>query len=64
MRNAATFRDRHLVGADVEAAVDGGRVAVDDLAIEPRGHRERQRALAAGGRSEHGDDDRFSALSR
>ena len=46
--------DRHLVGADVEAAIDRGRVAVDDLAAEPLGQRQRQRALAGRGRPEHG----------
>ncbi len=30
--------DWHLVGADVEAAIDGGRIAVDDLAVEAFGH--------------------------
>ena len=35
-------RQRHLVGADVEAAIHGGRVAVDDLAAEPLRQRERR----------------------
>ena len=34
MRDAALLVERHLVGADVEAAIDGGGIAVDDLAAE------------------------------
>ena len=52
MRNAAALGSRDLVGADVEAAIDRGRIAVDDLAVEPLGERERQRALAGRGRPE------------
>ena len=60
MRDAAPLGDRHLVGADVEAAIDGGRIAVDDLAAEALGERQRQRALAGRGRPEDGDDERRS----
>ena len=56
VRNAAPLGQRHLVGADVEAAIDRRRVAVDDLAAEPLGQRQRQRALAGRGRPEHRDD--------
>ncbi len=59
MRNAAAFVERHLVGADVEPAIDRRRVAVDDLAAEALGQRQRQRALAAGGRAENRDDQPF-----
>ena len=45
-----------LVGADVEAAIDGRRVAVDDLAAVALGQGQRQRALAGGGRPEDRDD--------
>src|SRR5688500_10849399 len=43
MGNAAPFRERHFVGADVETTVDGSRIAIDDFAVEPlrEGHRER-----------------------
>ena len=58
MRDAAPLGQRHLVGADVEAAIHGGRVAVDDLAAEPLGERQRQGALAGRGRTEDGDDER------
>ena len=49
VRNAALLGDGHLVGADVEAAVDRGRVAVDDLAAEALGGGQGQRRLAGGG---------------
>jgi hypothetical protein len=58
MRDAATLGRRHLVGADVEAAVDGCRVAVDDLAAVALGSRERERALSGRRRSEDRDQDR------
>ena len=35
VRNPATLRHRHLVRADIEPAVDRGRIAVDDLSPEP-----------------------------
>ena len=59
VRDAAPIADRDLVGADVEAAIDGGRVAVDDLAAVALGDRQRQRALPGRGRAEHGDDERL-----
>ena len=52
MRDAAARRDRHLVGADVEAAIDGCRIAADDLAVEALGERDGEGALAGGGRAE------------
>ena len=39
VRDAALLVSGHLVGADVEAAIDGGGVAVDDLAAVPLGQR-------------------------
>jgi hypothetical protein len=53
--NPSLLRERHLVGADVEAAVDGRRVATDDLAAEPFRQREREGALPGGGRTENGN---------
>ncbi len=56
VRDAAPLGDRHLVGADVEAAVDGRGVAVDDLAAEALGGGQRQRRLARGRRSRESPD--------
>ena len=42
VRDALPIGGRQLVGADVEAAVDRGRVAVEDLAAEPVGQRQRR----------------------
>ena len=58
MRNALLLRERHLVGADVEAAIHGGRIAIDDLAAELVSQRNRQRALANRRRTENRDDER------
>ena len=58
MRNALAGGDRHLVGADVEPAVDGRRVAADDFAVEPLRERDAERALAGGGRTEDRDEPR------
>src|SRR6185369_1355460 len=55
MRDPAPIGHRHFVGADVEPAIDGGRVAVDDLAVVALGNRQRQRALPRRGRAENGD---------
>jgi hypothetical protein len=46
MRNASPFVDRQLVGANVEAAIDGGRIAVDDLPVERFSERQAEGALA------------------
>ena len=54
--NPSLLREWHLVGADVEAAVDGRRIATDDLAAEPFRQRERERALPGRGGTENGDD--------
>jgi hypothetical protein len=35
MRNTTSRLDRHLVGADVKAAVHGCRIAADDLPVMP-----------------------------
>ena len=61
VRDALLRLGRHLVGADVEAAIDRGRVAGDDLAAEVTRHRQRQRRLAGGRRSEDGDEGGRSA---
>ena len=49
---------RHLVRADVEAAVHRGRIAADDLAAEIAGQGDSKRALADGGGTEHRDQGR------
>ena len=58
MGNALAGGRRHLVGADVEAAVDGRRVTADDLAVEPVGERDAERALAGRGRTDDRDEPR------
>jgi hypothetical protein len=35
MRNPAPLMRRDFVGADVEPAIDGGRIAADDFAAMP-----------------------------
>ena len=60
VRNTALFRHRHLVGADIEPAVDGGRIAAHDLPAETAGEREAERALPGGSRS----DDRHQTSPR
>ena len=50
---------RHLVGADVEAAIDGRRIAVDDFAAVALREGEGEGALAGRRRAEHGDHDRL-----
>jgi len=59
MGNGASIGISHLVGADVEPAIDRGRVAVDNLALERFGERKRQGALPGCRRTEDGDDDRL-----
>jgi hypothetical protein len=46
MRDTALRLERHLVGADVEAAIDRRRIAVDDLAAVAFGEREPERTLS------------------
>ena len=46
MGNAAPLGERHLVGADVEAAVHGRRIAADDFAAAPQRQLDAERALA------------------
>src|SRR5687768_4026670 len=38
MRNAAALMQRNLIGADIEPAIDGSGIAVDDLAVESLGN--------------------------
>src|SRR5215204_232174 len=59
MRDRAPLVGRHLVRADVEAAIDGGGIAVENLAAEPLRQCQTQRALAGRGRPEHGQDERL-----
>ena len=56
VRDAAALGQRHLVGADVESAIDGGRIAADDFPAEPLRERDAERALAGGGRAEDRDE--------
>ena len=58
VRDALPVAGGHLVGADVEAAVDRGRVAVEDLAVELAGQRQSERALPRRGRPQHRQDPR------
>jgi hypothetical protein len=53
---------RHLVGADVEAAVDGGGITADDFTIQPVRERDAEGALA--GRRRADDRDQARHLSR
>ncbi|HVH56128.1 MAG TPA: hypothetical protein VM791_07735, partial [Vicinamibacterales bacterium] len=56
MWNALLLVDRHLVGADIEAAIDGGRVAGHDFAPEPPCESNGERALSRGGGTEYRDE--------
>jgi hypothetical protein len=58
MRDTAPIAGGDLVGADVEAPVHRGRVAVDDLTSTRGGQRQRQRALPRSRRPENRDDER------
>ena len=55
MRNALAFRRRHLVRADIETTIDGGRIAADDLAVEMLSQLDGQRALAGRRGADDGD---------
>ncbi len=56
MTDPLLFADWDLVGADVEHAVDRGRIAGDDLAVEMPGQRDTERTLAGGGRTNDRDE--------
>jgi hypothetical protein len=56
MRNAAALIHRHLLGANVEPAIDGGGIAADDLAAMPQREIDAERALARRGRAQDGQD--------
>src|SRR5215207_7076090 len=58
MGNALLLGGRHLVGSDVETAVDRGRITADDLAVAAVRQCEAQRALARGGRADDRDEAR------
>jgi hypothetical protein len=64
VRDAALLVERHLVGADVEAPIDGGRIAGDDFPAEALGQRQRQRALAGGGRADDREQQRAAQGQR
>jgi hypothetical protein len=56
--NAALFVWSNLVGSDVEAAIDGGRIAGDDLPTEPARDCNRERALSGGRRADDRNEQR------
>jgi hypothetical protein len=58
MRNPLLLAGRHLVGPDVEAPIDGRRIARDDLAVEAARQRDCERAFPGGGRTDDGDEGR------
>src|SRR6476661_362717 len=58
VRDLKTIGVRNLVRTNIKAAIHRRRVAIDDLAAEPLGERERHRALSRGGRAENGQDER------
>ena len=58
--NPSLLGQRDFVGADVETAINGGRIAVDNLAPAARRERHRQRALAGRRRPEDRDECRPS----
>jgi hypothetical protein len=62
MLNAATQREGHFVGADVEAAVHRRRVATDDFAAAPLGELDAERALARRRRTQDGENRRPQTL--
>jgi hypothetical protein len=59
MRCAGAFCRRWFGAADVEVAIDGDRIAVDDFAGEALGQRQRQRGLAAACRADDGNQQRL-----
>ena len=56
--NAALLAGGYLVGADVEAAVDGGGIATDDFAAALESQRDPERAFARGGWTKDGENRR------
>jgi hypothetical protein len=62
MRDTSPLSDRHLVGADVEATVDGGGIAADDFAAACQRDVDPKRALAGSGRPKDGEDRRAQGL--
>jgi hypothetical protein len=58
MRDAAALLEWQLVGADVEAAIDSGGIAVDDLAAVPLGERQAECAFTGCCRAEDRKDRR------
>jgi len=59
MRDGAPIFCRDLVSADVEAAIDSRRIAIDDLAVKSLRQRKRERGLPRGGRPDDRDDRRW-----
>src|SRR3982751_1729682 len=64
MRNAALLVEWHLVGADIEAAIDRGRIAADYFAIEAFRERDPERALAGRGGTDDRDQSRTDGARR
>ena len=64
VRRAGALGGAGLGGADVELAIHGDRVAVDDLAVELLSERQRQRRFSAGRGPEDDHQQRLGAPSR
>jgi hypothetical protein len=58
VRNPLLLEWRDLVGSDVEAAIDGRRIARDHLAAESARERDRERAFSCGRRADDRDERR------
>ena len=64
MRSAGTLGGAGLGRADVELAIHGDRIAVDDLSVEFFSERQRQRRLATGGGAEDYYQERLDVTVR
>src|SRR5207244_4083729 len=60
VRDSTPLGRRYFVGADVKAAVDGGGIAIDDLAGMPFGKAQRERAFPGRSRAENSDEGRLT----
>jgi len=59
MRDAVLLARRDLRGADVEVAIDLGRIADEDFAVEALGEFDAERGFAGGGGAEDDDEARW-----
>jgi hypothetical protein len=62
MWDASAHRERHLVGADIEAPVHGRRIAADDFAAAAQGELDGERALARCRGAQDGENRRAQTL--